>query len=230
MPLLVPPAPAPALMSVLAALSSPTAVREPGPRRCVLPRGHWTPNTAPRPCVRAGQGHRWTAAGAADRLAVPYPGGGPGRGGGRDVATPDGWVFSRFSRAPTCCPPSGRCGRRRHCRPRISPTCCRCGLYMLACGCTATRGRTRSPPSPIPRPADPAGSGAARDHLAPGAPAGGAGAGAQHAAGAVTARRVGRLKRPDRTCPSPFTVPPRPPRCGGTSMYTVRGSRTTYVR
>ncbi|MBH5333748.1 hypothetical protein IHE55_02575 [Streptomyces pactum] len=101
MPLLVPPAPAPALRSVLTALGSPTAVREDRtPALRVLP-GPFTAE-APLPLhVLAGDGR---------------PGGPPLtrlagwrfliRCGGRSVAvaeavvTADGWAFSRFSEGP----------------------------------------------------------------------------------------------------------------------------------
>jgi hypothetical protein len=101
MPLFVPPAPAPALLSVLAALSSPDAVRE-----------------ARTPALRSAQG----PLDAEDPLPVhvfappSVPGGLPQArltgwrfhilsGGvvvaaGETVPTADGWVFSRFAEGP----------------------------------------------------------------------------------------------------------------------------------
>ncbi|MFH8370067.1 hypothetical protein [Streptomyces sp. NPDC018031] len=101
MPLLVPPAPAPALRSVLTALGSPTAVREDRtPALRVLP-GPFTAE-APLPVHILG-GIGQPAAAPLSRLA--------GwrfliRCGGRSVAvaearvTADGWAFSRFSEGP----------------------------------------------------------------------------------------------------------------------------------
>ncbi|HEY5834490.1 hypothetical protein [Streptomyces sp.] len=101
MPLLVPPAPSPALLSVLAALSSPTAVRE-----------------ARTPALRTAQGPLDAEHPLPVHLFVPatVPGGLPqarltgwrfhiraGAGvaaAGETVLTPDGWVFSRFSEGP----------------------------------------------------------------------------------------------------------------------------------
>ncbi|MEI5103948.1 hypothetical protein RB200_42575 [Streptomyces sp. PmtG] len=103
MPLHVPPAPAPALRSVLAALGSPTAVREartPSLRAAQAP----TSPDLPLPVHEL------------DRAAAPIPAGGTPtkltgwrfliRCGERAVAaaetmlTPDGWAFSHFCEGP----------------------------------------------------------------------------------------------------------------------------------
>jgi len=99
MPLHVPPAPAPALRSVLTALGSPTAVREARTPSLRAAPGPVTPHL-PLPVHVL---ERDTAAGAATRLA--------GwrfliRSGDRAVAaaetmlTPDGWAFSHFFEGP----------------------------------------------------------------------------------------------------------------------------------
>jgi hypothetical protein len=101
MPLLVPPAPAPALLSVLAALSSPTAVleaRTPALRTAEgpldaehpLPVHVFEPASVPGglPQARLVGWRFHIRAGA--RVAAA----------GETVATPDGWVFSRFSEGP----------------------------------------------------------------------------------------------------------------------------------
>lgn len=101
MPLLVPPAPAPALLSVLAALSSPTAVQEartPALRTAEGPLDAEHPLPVhvfePAPVQGALPQARLTGwrfhirAGA--RVAAA----------GETVVTPDGWVFSRFSEGP----------------------------------------------------------------------------------------------------------------------------------
>ncbi|WP_433894101.1 hypothetical protein [Streptomyces sp. CA-111067] len=101
MPLLVPPAPPPALVSVLAALSSPSAVLE-----------------ARTPALRAAEGPLTPEHPLPVHVFEPaaVPGGLPQarltgwrfhiRSGelvaaaGETVLTPDGWVFSRFSEGP----------------------------------------------------------------------------------------------------------------------------------
>jgi len=165
MPLLVRPHP-PRPDERPAALSSPTAVGSPDPGAAYYHGATGRRTPAPRPCVRAGPGSPWTAAGAADRLRF-HIGRGPGRGGGRDRGDAGRLGFSRFSEGPYLLSTERRCGRRRHCRPRISPTCCRCrACTCWPCGCTATRGGavTASRPSDLLIPLAPA---AARDHLAP---------------------------------------------------------------
>lgn len=101
MPLLVPPAPAPALRSVLAALSSPTAVleaRTPALRTAEGPltAEHPLPvHVFESPAVSGGlpearlTGWRFHIR-AGSRVAAA----------GETVATADGWVFSRFSEGP----------------------------------------------------------------------------------------------------------------------------------
>ncbi|SDO81486.1 hypothetical protein [Actinacidiphila guanduensis] len=101
MPLLVPPAPAPALLSVLAALSSPTAVREartpalrsaegPLDAEHPLPVHVFEPATVPGGLPQARlAGWRFHIRAGAQVAAA-----------GETVATPDGWVFSRFSEGP----------------------------------------------------------------------------------------------------------------------------------
>lgn len=101
MPLLVPPAPAPALRSVLAALSSPTAVLEArtpalrtaqGPLTAEhpLPVHVFEPPAVPGGLPQARlTGWRFLIR-AGSRVAAA----------GETVATADGWVFSRFSEGP----------------------------------------------------------------------------------------------------------------------------------
>lgn len=98
MPLLVPPAPAPALLSVLAALSSPTAVRTPALRSAEgplaaehpLPVHVFEPAAVPGALPQARlTGWRFHIRAGA-RVAAA----------GETVVTPDGWVFSRFSEGP----------------------------------------------------------------------------------------------------------------------------------
>jgi hypothetical protein len=101
MPLLVPPAPSPALLSVLAALSSPTAVREArtpalrtaqGPLEAEhpLPVHVFEPAPVPGALPQARlTGWRFHIR-SADRSVAA----------GETVVTPDGWVFSRFSEGP----------------------------------------------------------------------------------------------------------------------------------
>jgi len=101
MPLLVPPAPAPALLSVLAALSSPTAVLEArtpalrtaeGPLAAEhpLPVHVFEPAAVPGALPQARlTGWRFHIRAGA-RVAAA----------GETVVTPDGWVFSRFSEGP----------------------------------------------------------------------------------------------------------------------------------
>jgi hypothetical protein len=101
MPLLVPPAPAPALLSVLAALSSPAAVleiRTPGLRTAEgpldaehpLPVHVFEPAPVPGGLPQARlTGWRFHIRAGAGVAAA-----------GETVATPDGWVFSRFSEGP----------------------------------------------------------------------------------------------------------------------------------
>ncbi len=101
MPLLAPPAPAPALMSVLAALSSPTAVleaRTPALRTAKGPLDAEHPLPVhvfePAPVTGALPQARltgWRFHIKADAVAVAA---------GETVATPDGWVFSRFFEGP----------------------------------------------------------------------------------------------------------------------------------
>jgi hypothetical protein len=101
MPLLVPPAPAPALLSVLAALSSPSAVLEArtpalrtaeGPLAAEhpLPVHVFEPANIPGALPQARlTGWRFHIRAGA-RVAAA----------GETVVTPDGWVFSRFSEGP----------------------------------------------------------------------------------------------------------------------------------
>ncbi|MGP3923535.1 MULTISPECIES: hypothetical protein [unclassified Streptomyces] len=101
MPLLVPPAPKPALRSALAALSSPTAVRDPRTPALRSVPGPLTPEL-PLPVhvldrITARRGTPRTRL-AGWRFLV--------RGGDRAVAaaetmlTPDGWAFSHFFEGP----------------------------------------------------------------------------------------------------------------------------------
>jgi hypothetical protein len=101
MPLLVPPAPAPALLSVLAALSSPAAVSEirtpalrtaegPLDAEHPLPVHVFEPASVPGGLPQARlTGWRFHIRAGAGVVAA-----------GETVATPDGWVFSRFSEGP----------------------------------------------------------------------------------------------------------------------------------
>jgi hypothetical protein len=101
MPLLVPPAPSPALLSVLAALSSPTAVleaRTPGLRTAQgpldaahpLPVHVFEPASVPGALPQARlTGWRFHIHAGARATAA-----------GETVLTPDGWVFSHFSEGP----------------------------------------------------------------------------------------------------------------------------------
>ncbi|MEW2522838.1 hypothetical protein [Actinacidiphila alni] len=104
MPLLVPPAPAPALRSILAALSSPTAVQE---ARTPALRNAEGPLTAEHPLPV----HVFEPAevpGGLPRARLTgwrfhiLAGGWPQQtvAAGETVATADGWVFSRFSEGP----------------------------------------------------------------------------------------------------------------------------------
>ena len=186
MPLHVPPAPAPALRSVLAALEF--AHRGPGGPypRAALRRGPVEPRTpASRPCVRTGIGAAGTAPGAA------RPAGGSISGRATAVAPRARPSLRRTDgcspaspRGRTWPPPNGRCGRRRRCRPRTSRTCCPCpGLYMLALWLHGdSRADAATGAARPDGPAGPAGTRAAWDHRAPAAPAGRSAAGADPAA------------------------------------------------
>ncbi|WP_267246335.1 hypothetical protein [Streptomyces sp. PR69] len=101
MPLHIPPAPAPALRSVLAALGSPTAVREDRTPALRSAQGPLTPEL-PLPVHVLDQiapaGRTPSTRLAGWRFLI--------RGGGRAVAaaetmlTPDGWAFSHFFEGP----------------------------------------------------------------------------------------------------------------------------------
>ncbi|MCL2732976.1 MAG: hypothetical protein FWE15_23515 [Actinomycetia bacterium] len=101
MPLLVPPAPAPALLSVLAALSSPTAVleaRTPALRAAEGPLDaeHPLPVHVFEPASVPGALPQARLTGWRFHIRV----GARVAAAGETVATPDGWVFSRFSEGP----------------------------------------------------------------------------------------------------------------------------------
>jgi hypothetical protein len=101
MPLILPPAPAPALLSVLAALSSPSAVREartpalrsaqgPLDAEHPLPVHVFEPAAVPGGLPQARlAGWRFQILSGRDVVAA-----------GETVLTADGWVFSRFAEGP----------------------------------------------------------------------------------------------------------------------------------
>ena len=174
MPLHVPPAPAPALRTVLTALGSPTAVREARTPPCAPPRDPLTPEL-PLPVhvldriTPRGRAPRTRLAGW--RFLI--------RSGDRAVAaadtllTPDGWAFSHFFEGPYIASTeralrqaeiAAAAATSRACCPSPSCTCSRSG-------CTATP--TPTPPTGHPaagRPAGAAGAGPARHRRAPAAP------------------------------------------------------------
>ncbi len=153
MPLHVPPAPAPALRSVLTALGSPTAVREARTPSLRAAQGPATPEL-PLPVHVL---DRITAQGlSATRLA--------GwrfliRCGDRAVAaaetmlTPDGWAFSHFFEGPYVASTERALQQAEALQqPYQARLCPSPGCTCSPCGCTATAPATAAraiPPPPI---------------------------------------------------------------------------------
>lgn len=205
MPLHVPPAPAPALRSVLTALASPTAVREARTPSLLRAQGPVTPELPLPVHVLDGTATRL----AGWRFLI--------RSGERSVAaaetmlTPDGWAFSHFFEGPYIASTERAVRQAEVMQQPYQPRLLSIpGLYMLAlwlhgdCAADSRRGPPRRH-----RPPRPAGTGPAGHRRAPPAPGRRTASGTDPSGDSGPAARLTRLT----TARHPRT-PPRIPGSG----------------
>ncbi|EDY58683.1 secreted protein [Streptomyces sviceus ATCC 29083] len=167
MPLHVPPAPAPALRSVLTALASPTAVREARTPSLLRAQGPVTPELPLPVHILDGTGTRL----AGWRFLI--------RCGERSVAaaetmlTPDGWAFSHFFEGPYIASTERALRQAEVMQQPYQPRLLSIpGLYMLAlwlhgdCAADAGTGRLAATDLLVPLAPAPPGIAAHRPHRA----------------------------------------------------------------